>query len=357
MDEVNNLVDVDNFLTFWVVESLIGFWDGYTQNQNNFFVYDSPKNGKFYFMPWGADSCFTAGGGPFARFGRSNQAASVRAESMLANRLFHTEIVPTRYKQTMLKVLELAWDEDKLISEVDRIQILTRDQLHANQEVGGNASPWGGRSLTMDGVRAFIRDRREKILSEFEDWPVEVASKPRKPMYTVEVGSASGTLETRWSTNANAKRLGNATNLKLKLHGSDVTLHDITVVAHPMQFFGFRGPRGGRAWTPPATIVLTGVRESDKENVTLTLMIDREALSEQPREPVQVSGSLSAGARGRFGFGPPGQMIAGTLDLSSTGTKDGDTIAGNFQLSIVEMHGGMMDRMRRGNRGRPGRPR
>jgi hypothetical protein len=212
----------------------------------------------------------------------------------------------------------------------------------------------------MDGVREFIRGRREKILSELENWPVDVASEPRKPMYAIDVGTASGTLETRWSANPNATDSGKTTDLKLKLHGNEVTLRDVTVAAHPMQIFGFPGRGGGGEWTPPATIVVKGVRESDDETVTLTFMIDREALAEKPSEPVEISGSLSVGSGRGFGFGPPGQMIAGTLDLSSTGTKDGDLIVGSFQLSIVEMHGGIMDRMRPGSRGArrlPGRPR
>ena len=102
-----------------------------------------------YFMPWGADGCFTAGGGPFARFNDGPQSAAVRAEAMLANRLFHSEGIPARYKQTMLEVLAQAWDEDKLVAEVGRIEDLTRGQLHAQQQGGAEASPWRGRSLTM----------------------------------------------------------------------------------------------------------------------------------------------------------------------------------------------------------------
>ena len=55
LDEVDKLVDIDNFIKFWAVESLIGFWDGYSNNQNNYWVYENRDNGKFYFMPWGAD--------------------------------------------------------------------------------------------------------------------------------------------------------------------------------------------------------------------------------------------------------------------------------------------------------------
>ena len=37
-------VNVDQFIKFWAMESLLGFWDGYTNNQNNYYAYASPKD-------------------------------------------------------------------------------------------------------------------------------------------------------------------------------------------------------------------------------------------------------------------------------------------------------------------------
>lgn len=86
---IEQLVDIDNFLRFWAVESLIGFWDGYSNNQNNYWMYENRDNGKFYFMPWGADMAFMGSRGPFGGFGPQGPT-SVYAESMLANRLYRT---------------------------------------------------------------------------------------------------------------------------------------------------------------------------------------------------------------------------------------------------------------------------
>ena len=55
---IGEFVDLDSFYTFWAVESLIGFWDGYAANANNFFVYLNPRTEKFHFMPWGLDCGF-----------------------------------------------------------------------------------------------------------------------------------------------------------------------------------------------------------------------------------------------------------------------------------------------------------
>ena len=57
--DLGELVDLESFYRFWATEGLVGFWDGYSGNKNNFFVYLNPENNKFHFIPWGMDSIFT----------------------------------------------------------------------------------------------------------------------------------------------------------------------------------------------------------------------------------------------------------------------------------------------------------
>lgn len=37
------LVDVDEFIRFWAVETLLGAWDSATGNANNFHIYRDPE--------------------------------------------------------------------------------------------------------------------------------------------------------------------------------------------------------------------------------------------------------------------------------------------------------------------------
>ncbi|NNE00949.1 MAG: hypothetical protein HKN47_26840, partial [Pirellulaceae bacterium] len=56
LEELEKIIDLDSFIRYWTIESLTGFWDGYCSNQNNFYVYFSPKHDdRAYFIPWGAD--------------------------------------------------------------------------------------------------------------------------------------------------------------------------------------------------------------------------------------------------------------------------------------------------------------
>ena len=98
LKEIEKLINLDQFIKFWIMESLLGFWDGYTNNQNNYYAYSSPIDHKrFHFFPWGADGAFVEGRGPFSRFGGDDNAPdSVYSQSMLANRLYQTDGIPQR---------------------------------------------------------------------------------------------------------------------------------------------------------------------------------------------------------------------------------------------------------------------
>lgn len=54
LKKLEQLIDMESFYRFWVTESLLACWDGYSANQNNYFVYDNPKTGRLHFIPWGA---------------------------------------------------------------------------------------------------------------------------------------------------------------------------------------------------------------------------------------------------------------------------------------------------------------
>ncbi|GIT38384.1 MAG: hypothetical protein Ct9H300mP7_3050 [Verrucomicrobiota bacterium] len=60
-------VNLNDFYRYWAMEGLIGFNDGYSGNQNNFFIYNDPQSGRFKFIPWGADGVFRARSGKPAR--------------------------------------------------------------------------------------------------------------------------------------------------------------------------------------------------------------------------------------------------------------------------------------------------
>ena len=348
LEELEQLIDLDNFFRFWAMEGLFRMWDGYAANQNNFFYYVNPSNNRGYFIPWGADSSFSKDGGPFARFGNQGPT-SVYAQSMLANRLYNSNGMPDRYRASMDRILDEIWKEKELIAEVDRLEKLLTPHLGDSQ---GNAP------AQMDNVRDFISSRRDVLKKEFADWPVRVDSEPRKPMYAVSVGSLKGSFETDWSSRPPREpaRVGEAT-VEVQLDGKLVQFKQLGSGAwpNPMSRFGRRGPGGNR---PSVSLVLTGIRESNSELLSISLTIDREAFeAAKPGASLNVNGRLSSGRAGGFGGfggfgGGPMRSVNGKLVLTKSGTKDGDTVAGRVDMKIVEVRGGFFDRRRRAGRGR-----
>jgi spore coat protein CotH len=328
LDKVSELVDIDYFLRFWAVESLIGFWDGYTSNQNNYWVYENPKNGKFYFIPWGADGCFMGVRAPFG-FSSNQKATCIYAESMLASRLYYADGMAERYRSAMLDILDTVWNEAELLATIDKVEKLLGEQLHERQSF----MPRG-----MNSVRKFISNRRAKVLEEFEDWPVAVPKTPRKPMYTVDVGNAHGTFSTDWQDQAPSNPIETGVvHVRMELDGKLIEFQRLGVQGGPRRLPG--GPFG-RA-EPQAGLVFTGIRSSDSERVTLHLWTEREAFAAGGGKTIPLQGMLLVGKAGFNFFNPTAnRSLVGEAKLTSVGTSAGDRVAGEFDLKIVETRGG-----------------
>jgi spore coat protein H len=55
---LNELLDVERFITFMALEHMTCDWDGYCQQRNNYRIYFDPKSGKAVFIPHGMDQMF-----------------------------------------------------------------------------------------------------------------------------------------------------------------------------------------------------------------------------------------------------------------------------------------------------------
>jgi hypothetical protein len=297
---------------------------------------------------------------------------------MLANRLYHNKAIAERYRQTMVSLLDNVWKEDELVKSIDRIEALVTPHLHDRQF---------GAPGAMKGTREFIRTRREAVTAELENWPVAVASEPRKPMYTVEVGSAKGSFATNWLNGPPANPLERGrVEVQLQIDGNAVAFKQLGASAYlaelPQFPFGGRGGPPGRGGPqpagerrggapanrpaqrfgggpfgqiqPPATVVFTGVRDSDARKLTLTLSVDPKVFAANAGKTIDVQGSVAEGEGGGNFFMPfGGRVVAGKLTLAKAGMNAGDAVEGDFDVKIAETRGGFMDR--RGGPGRGGR--
>lgn len=55
---IDEVLDVDAFITFMAMELMMCHWDGYTPNKNNYRIYFNPTDNKAHFLPHGMDQMF-----------------------------------------------------------------------------------------------------------------------------------------------------------------------------------------------------------------------------------------------------------------------------------------------------------
>ena len=184
---IGELVDLDTFYTFWAIESLLGFWDGYSGNNNNFFIYLNPTTDKFHFLPWGADSLFSK----HSKLRHHNKAGapiSVKTQGVLTHKLYQQKSSRERYAKTMMGILENHWNEEELLAEVDRIDTMVKPHLVDAQRFFGDKDEGKGysRALALRETQRFIRQRRADIMEEIAGGMPEWRAFPSEPFVTRE---------------------------------------------------------------------------------------------------------------------------------------------------------------------------
>ena len=310
-EQLERLLDVEAFLKFWATESLVGFSDGYTNNQNNYFVYRKPSNGKLYFIPWGADSAF-------------NNTKSVHSQSVLAHRLYSDPKTRNRYHATLKDLLANHWDETKLLAELDRIEALLKDHLHSSQQDFPHALKY---------MRGFIRSRRKVLQREIDKWPANLASGPRRPTYFKVIGEGKAKFATEWRSKSPEQPLTTGkVEIELTLNGKPVKFLQVGASAEPSKW-----PARGDG-RPPA-IILSGERESDGEPLMLMMSLSDGSLR-PTKKPAVVRGMLIEGAQGALLDPKRIKFVTGSMKLDEAEMKDGAAVSGKVDLKIMRIAGG-----------------
>ncbi|HIL68440.1 MAG TPA: hypothetical protein EYG38_01125 [Verrucomicrobia bacterium] len=319
LQKLESVFDVDAFLTFWATESLIGFWDGYANNQNNFFVYNDGNQAKFHFIPWGTDSAFTTtslfgGGGP----------QSVKAKAIIPNRIYRTKPGKKLYLQKLHTVLKETWKEDELLADIDRIEELIKNELHDSQS---------GFHSALEKTRKFIRDRRESLMEETKDGPVAWEDPPGKPIYFKNLGKLTATFSGKWNSGSSIDYMNTGTaEITLTLDGQSIEFESAGSGAQINQF---PGPGNGQP-----TIMIVGKRKSDGKRITITATAETTQFNAANSKPIPVQGALIEGMT--FGFGGGGmKMVGGSAELDQAEMKPGAPVQGRLKLNIFEMNFGL----------------
>lgn len=215
---LEKLIDVDAFLRFWATEVLIGHWDGYASNRNNFFVYYHAGKDRLTFMPWGMDQ-LASDINPLWGDPSFVPPKSVKAASELTLRLYNLPAGRARYLATMRALLKEAWNEDRLQQSVTALKALKAGMPKPPPSPTG----MGGQ------IDSFIAERRARIEAELTKAPPEWTLARREPIDDID---KTGELEVEFSVTQPAGSPGNpasvngSAQVKLTFNNQTITFAD-----------------------------------------------------------------------------------------------------------------------------------
>ena len=324
-------VDLDRFLSFWATEVLVGHWDGYTGDRNNYHFYREP-DGKFVFIPWGTDDTFHLKDDPNPFDNISNPPPSVLALTAIPNRLYNHPEWRLKYAARLKEVLSTAWDEETLLASVDEMAAIVQEHALPSEQAKA--------ATDTERVRKFILKRKGEILADLTpvppDWPEPyvAAAGPGGEFSGFEVH-----FETTWGTNTalNPLEEGRVTYL---LNEDGVQTGDRVE---------WMGVTAGPASTDEQAL-LPGV--ADTASITMLMYLPESGVVEGvtvvvPREMLTDGASLTLGEDtiGAVAWGIPSgaalpewfeSLTSGTLELTTAGSGPGAVISGRFSGSVGE---------------------
>jgi spore coat protein H len=117
------LVDLEQFRSFWALETLIGHWDGYAESANNYYIYHDPTSDRFVFIPWGVDQAFV-GMRPFAT---RPYFPSVYAGARLTQRLYALPEQRDLFHARLGELNDRLWQVDALLEQTAAVARIAPD--------------------------------------------------------------------------------------------------------------------------------------------------------------------------------------------------------------------------------------
>jgi spore coat protein H len=117
------LIDLEQFRSFWALETLIGHWDGYAESANNYYAYHDPSSDRFTFIPWGVDQAFM-GSRPFAT---RPYFPSVYAGARLTERLYALPEQRQLFRARLGELNDQLWDVDALLEQTAAVARVAPD--------------------------------------------------------------------------------------------------------------------------------------------------------------------------------------------------------------------------------------
>jgi hypothetical protein len=173
---VEKRVDIKSFLTVMAMELMLGHWDGYCQNRNNYRLYFDPVSDKAFWLPHGMDQLFGDADASIL-----DNPSAIVADAVMKNPAWRAD-----YRKKIGELLPL-FNAERLKKRVDEVAKRLQPAIQT-----WNADAARAHEAAVLGLKSRLEER-EKSLKEQKGMP---DPKPLvfKPDVPVRV--------TRWRTNS-----------------------------------------------------------------------------------------------------------------------------------------------------------
>lgn len=117
---LEKLLDMDMFISGFCIQAILGDWDGYVFNRNNYRVYHDPDRDKVIILPSGLDQ----------EFGNADQGPLVPPmKGMIAIAVFNTPEGKARYLKRMAEINQTIMDPVKWNKRLDELQARLQPEI------------------------------------------------------------------------------------------------------------------------------------------------------------------------------------------------------------------------------------
>ena len=200
---LEQVLDVDRFLTFAALEVLLQHWDGYCLGPNNFRLFHDTARDKMVFLPHGMDQLLGVGLSP-------PSTITPNWDGVVARALFTTPEGRRRYLERFGQIFTNQFRTDDLIAKVD--ELAKRNRPHA---ASGFFAQFPYQSA-VDGLKSRIVRREGQVREQLE--------KPEKPLSfgtdgVVKLSGWQFRRANRGSINGRRSRDGERNTLEVRIDG------------------------------------------------------------------------------------------------------------------------------------------
>jgi hypothetical protein len=314
------LVALDEYLSLWAMEALLGQWDGMTGNGNNSFLYHSTKDNRFHPVAWGADAAFSNTHGLFPK----DTALTVFTSTQISRRLWGLADWRAKYDARLRELLANIWNEDELLGKLHSIATLTK-------------AP----EATVTRLETFIKDQRGLFEQELgqSDRPAPLALV--RETTCVPLTAATSKMDFTW--NADKRSSVDATNIFSLLSvfqgvpggaiDMDIRVDDKRVQLLPLAQLGLTGVTSD-------DLVFIGVMGTDQRTLATTYVGVFMPLANYHPGTVEFHGFETFGAVATTdgsSFKGLGVIGEGSITFDEAGPNTGDAIRGSWQGKLGPM--------------------